>query len=159
MVSFATELVEIKTYVLESFEKQEKKDALKQIKINNGPMTTFIKFVLYRYIPTEEQYIERRNKGKSGSLSIIEGFNGKREGEFTTLYRNGGKKISYNVYMNIFGKMISQIKTKGFGIRNKYAISMFDIGSSMEDIFGAEHKAKMFIINTTRRLFDENDIM
>ena len=48
---------------------------------------------------------------------------------------------------------------KGFGIRNKYAISMFDIGSSMEDIFGAEHKAKMFIINTTRRLFDENDIM
>lgn len=158
-VSFSEDLVEIKEYYIEYSEKLDKKKALCKIKNNN--QTTMIRNILYKYIPTEEEYIERKNKGRSGSINI-EGYQGSDEEDLKTIYYNPKKnydrqKIQYNIYMNNMNVIIARLNIEGFGGQKHY-IKYISSGNLFDDLFSAEYKAKMFVIETIRKIFKKNNI-
>ena len=158
-VSFATELVVIKEYNLEQSERKMKKNALKLVKQNKTTNAYAIRNILYRAIPTEKKYIESRNKGSmGGGIGFIDGYMGTSTTDIKRLYRDGKYKIDYNIHINLYGKMTIKIKLSGFGGRNHY-INFYDSGILIEDIFKAEYKAKMFLLKTVTKLFNENNIM
>ena len=110
-----------------------------------------IRNILYKYTPTEEKYIERRNKGKHGKINIV-GYKGSHEEDFKRIYYQSNKKIQYNIYMNDNNVIIAQLKVEGFG--QKHYIKYISNG----DLFKAEYKAKLFVLKTTRKIFKNNDI-
>ena len=158
-VSFATELVEIKEYILESAERKDKKKALKRVKNNRTEEAYIIRNILYRAMPSEKTYIEKRNNGSmGGGISFIEGYMGTSQNEIKNLYKDGNKKIDYNIHINLYSKMVIKMKIKGFGGRNHY-IQFFNIGSLPEDMFKTEYKCKMFLLKTVRKIFNDENIM
>ena len=94
-------------------------------------------------------------------MGYIEGYCGNREFDLKRMFvrtkRFCYQSIKYNIYINHYGKMVAQIQTQNFGPVDHY-IQYFDIGCLLEDIFLSEHRAKMFVIKTVRKIFEENDI-
>jgi hypothetical protein len=159
-VTFTEELVEIKEYIIDKSYKKEKRAALQNINKNLNEEIYIIRNMLYKKLPTEEGYIERRNKGnRHGGIKFIKGYIGNYNKNFKILYSEKGRFIEYSTYENKNGKVINQIETKGFGMSNAFFRKIINVGDFYEDMFKAEYQSKMFIIETLRRLFNENDIM
>jgi len=162
-VSFAEDLVEIKEYVLTTEERNDKKRALKRVTVQKKNKTTvLIRNILYRNIPTEQEYIINKLKSNygEGGIYYIKGCNNTiLDCDFETLYVNGPDrlKIRYNIFLNKYNKMVAKVSVSGFGGRTLY-VQYFDSGIFRE-MFRAEYKAKMFILETTRKLFNEKSIM
>jgi len=156
-VSFAENLVEIKEYEYDYSEKAEKQQALKKIKRNQNTQIYMIRNILYKSNPTEEKFVEKRNNGsRGGGISFIEGY--LEEYSSYILYKDHKRMIEYNIYLNNFNKMVAEITTRGFG-PVKHHIKYYSSGCLFEDMHKAEYKSKMYVIETARKLLNENDIM
>lgn len=158
-VSFAEDLVEIREYELTFEERNDKRRALEQVRKDSNSQAHRIKNILYRNFLTEKKYVQKRENGSdSGGIRCVEGYSLINDEE-KKLYSNGDKKIYYNIYLNEYGKMTAQIKTKGFGFSHEHYIKYFDSGCFLKDMLKAEYKAKMFVLEITRKLFNENNIL
>ena len=120
-VSFAEELVVIKEYNLEQNERKMKKNALKIVKENKTSNAYTIRDILYRTLPTEEQYVKSQmNRSRRGRIRFINGYMGTSSTDVNKLYRDEKYKIDYNIHVNLYSKMTIKIKLSGFGGRNHY---------------------------------------
>ena len=158
-VTFAENLVEIKEYHEDKSIIKDKQNAFKMAKKCSNKTSRNIRNILYKHLPTEEQYLEKRNKGsRYGGIGFIEGYIGTTDKDYEIIYSNRGKKIRYNIYENDNGMMVAMVETKGFPGRKFYR-RFIKSGDLYEELFKAEYKAKMFVITMVRKIFEDNDIM
>jgi len=157
-VTFAKELVEIKEYVIDLKEKQDKKDAYKKI-FNFYNEKVIIRGILYKSLPTEEEYVKSKQQIKR-KIKVIQGYIGRKSTKMIELYKDIEKdrKIEYSIYENEYGMVNINIVLKGF-IGQKYFKKYIKSGTLFDDMFKAEYQSKVFIIETVRKVFEENDIM
>ena len=144
-------------YILNNKEKKDKKQAYKQALKSKTIKSRMIRSILYKAFPTEKKYIERKNKEENGGFNQIIGYCGKMKYNLITIYSSNQEKIEYNIYLNDYGKIVGEINTKGFGMVCHY-IEFYDCGNFPEDIYKAEYKAKLFVLETTRRLLNKKNI-
>ena len=157
-VTFAKELVEIKEYFIDFKEKQDKKDAYKKI-FNFYNEKVIIRGILYKSLPTEEEYVKSKQQIKR-KIKVIQGYIGRKSTKMIELYKDIEKdrKIEYSIYENEYGMVNINIVLKGF-IGQKYFKKYIKSGTLFDDMFKAEYQSKVFIIETVRKVFEENDIM
>ena len=158
-VTFAENLVEIKEYHEDASIIEDKQRAFKVAKRCSNKNSRRIRNILYKHLPTEEEYVEKRNKGSShGGIRFIEGYLETLEEDYEIIYNDKGKKIRYNIYENDSGTMVAFVESKGLAGRKFYR-RFITCGNLFDDLFKAEYKAKMYVIEMTRKIFDDNEIM
>lgn len=157
-VTFAEKLVEIKEYKEDESAIQDKKDAYRRM-LKQKRKAHKIRNILYKCLPTEEEYIESRQKLEM-RINFLKGLTGNMFDESIKLYKDieTGKRIDYSIYKNEYGKINVNIKLKGF-MGQKYYKKYITLGNSFHDIFKAEYQSKMFVIETVRKVFEKNNIM
>jgi len=157
-VTFAEELVEIKEYIIDLKEKQDKIEAYKKIR-NFYNEKVMIRGILYKSLPTEEEYIKSKQQIKQ-KIKFIKGYIGRKSTKMIELYKDNEKdrKIEYSIYENEYGMVNIHIELKGF-TGQKYFKKYIKSGTLFDDMFKAEYQSKVFIIETVRKVFEENDIM
>lgn len=155
-VTFAEDLVEIKEYKVESYEKTEKKKALDRIK-RNSKNEAWLSRILYASFVSEDDYVKLRMDGKKVIRCIVKCTYIRRD---TELYRKdyGLKSLSYSLYKNQYGKLVLQLESKGLSCDKKFELHCFDQGDSLEEEMVAEYKAKMKLVEIVKNICERNEI-
>ena len=161
-VTFAEDLVDIIEYDVNEIIRQQKKETYRKIRQQQKNKSTHvIRNILYKHLPTEEEYVERRTTVPSKiGIKFIKGFIGSVTDDMRTLYNDfqNNRKISYSIHENDFGMVTVCVEFKGF-TGQKFFKTYMSSGTLFDDMFKSEYKSKMFVINTVRKVFEDNDIM
>lgn len=163
MVTFAKNIVEIREYQIDHNYRQEKKEINRSIKKRMKlDITRAIKRLLYRALPSEEEYVVNKTNQKKRRIRFIQGFIDNEFYKKLLVYVDleTGHKVKYSILENDLGMVNISIKFKGFPGQQKYKKTI-NTKSFSDDIFKfkAEYHAKKFVINTIRKVFEENNIM
>lgn len=146
-----------KEYTLSQFEIREKKEIYKTIK-SNVKKNRLISRLLYKEIPSVEQYIEKLSK-KKDLIKIIMGYKGNRINDNHTLYRHDKFIIKYNIFKNNYNVIVAWFEVIESGRkRTKFSRKFFQINQKKYGIQQAEYEAKVFILKETRKLLNSRNI-
>jgi hypothetical protein len=144
-VTFKEDLIHIKEYELNNIEIIEKKEIFKRIKKNNTDNERLISCILYKFIPSKINYLLIEIIYHKKIINFI------KINELTYIYFENNKFISYIIYENGNNKLCINI------IPSFKMIKTHEIYTEYLDD-NQEYEAKIYVINTMRKLFNDNDI-